>query len=148
MQSSEGQGSVFQCQLLNGAVAPRKAHPHDAGWDLHAAEERWVLGRSSVTVRTGVAVAIPPGHYGRIAPRSGLSVRHSIEVGAGVIDAGYRGELVVKLYNHGDANYLVRAGDRVAQLIVTHIYQGDLEVVAELPGCDGRGAAGFGSSGR
>jgi len=129
-------------------VAPSRAHPHDAGWDLHAAEERWVLARSSVTVRTGVAVAIPPGYYGRIAPRSGLSVRHSIEVGAGVVDAGYRGELVVKLYNHGDDNHLVRAGDRVAQLIVTRIYQGDLEVVDTLPGSDGRNTSGFGSSGR
>lgn len=65
-----------------------------------------------------------------------------------MVDAVYRGELVVKLYNHGDDNYLVRAGDRVAQLIVTRIYQGDLEVVSQLPGSDGRNTSGFGSSGR
>ena len=106
-----------------------------------------MLARSSAAVATGIAVAIPPSYYGRIAPRSGLSVKYNIEVGAGVVDAGYRGELIVKLYNHGDDNYLVRAGDRVAQLIVTHIYQGELEVVETLPGSE-RGAAGFGSSGR
>ena len=148
MESCENPSSEFQCKLLRPtALAPRRAHPHDAGWDLYASDERWVLARSSATVATGIAVAIPPSYYGRIAPRSGLSVKYNIEVGAGVVDAGYRGELIVKLYNHGDDNYLVRAGDRVAQLIVTHIYQGELEVVETLPGSE-RGAAGFGSSGR
>lgn len=87
-KSTQTKSRAFQCRLLSPSdsnqtqpVAPSRAHPHDAGWDLHAAEERWVLARSSVTVRTGVAVAIPLGYYGRIAPRSGLSVRHSIEVG-------------------------------------------------------------------
>lgn len=106
-----------------------------------------MLARGSATVATGVAVAVPPGYYGRIASRSGLSVKHDIEVGAGVVDAGYRGELVVKLHNHGDANYLVRAGDRVAQLVVTRIYQGGMQVVESLEDSD-RGARAFGSSGR
>lgn len=138
----------MQCQLLSSAaVAPTRAHAHDVGWDLYAAEERWVLARSSATVATGVAVAVPLGYYGRIASRSGMSVKHDIEVGAGVVDAGYRGELVVKLHNHSDANYLVRAGDRVAQLVVTRIYTGDMQVVDSLEGSD-RGARAFGSSGR
>jgi deoxyuridine 5'-triphosphate nucleotidohydrolase len=106
-----------------------------------------VLARGSATVRTGIAVAIPKGYYGRVASRSGLSVKHSLEVGAGVVDAAYRGEIMVRLHNHGDANVFLAAGDRIAQLVVTAIYTGDVEEAASLDDTD-RGDRGFGSSGK
>jgi len=138
----------MQCVRLNDkAQLPTRAYHADAGFDLYAAESKWVLARESTTVSTGIAVAIPEGYYGRVASRSGLSVRHNIEVGAGVIDAGYRGEIMVKLYNHGDDNVLVSEGDRIAQLVVTVIYTGGIQEVAALQPQQ-RGVRGFGSSGK
>lgn len=99
-------------------------------------------------VPTGIAVAIPEGHAGLVAPRSGLAARHGISVvnGPGVVDAGYRGELKVILINHGDETVLLGRGDRVAQLVVVPIVLADLEEVAELPVSE-RGHGGFGSTG-
>ena len=139
---------ILRCAKLDPAAKiPRRAHADDAGFDLYALHSTWVLAQSSTTVRTGVGVGIPEGYYGRVASRSGLSVKHNVEVGAGVIDAGYRGEIIVKLYNHGDGNVLLSAGDRVAQLIVTAIYSDGIQEVASLDDTE-RGAGGFGSTGK
>ena len=136
------------CTKLNDdAIVPTRAHTSDPGFDLYASESVWVLARSSTTVHTGIAVAIPEGYYGRVASRSGLSVKSNIEVGAGVIDAGYRGEIIVKLYNHSDENKFLDKGMRIAQLVVTSIYTGDISVVDSLDTTK-RGACGFGSSGK
>lgn len=99
-------------------------------------------------VPTGIAVAIPIGHAGLVAPRSGLAARLGIGVvnGPGVVDAGYRGELKVILINHGDQDVRLRRGDRVAQLVVVPIAAVELVQVAELPDSE-RGDGGFGSTG-
>lgn len=160
----------LQVQLLTPqARAPTKANPSDAGYDLYAAEEAHLgcpqpepeddssqlrlfrpvprLAVRHALVRTGIAVAIPPGYYGRVASRSGLSVNHCVEVGAGVIDAGYRGEIKVHLISHGGPPLHIKPGDRIAQLIITPCASPVVTVVDALPGSD-RGAAGFGSSGK
>lgn len=139
---------MLRCQRLHDdAIIPTRAHATDAGFDLYACESAWALARSSVTVPTGIAISIPEGYYGRVASRSGLSVKSNVEVGAGVIDAGYRGEIIVKLYNHGDANVFLDKGSRIAQLVVTAIYTDAIKVVESLD-ATGRGKNGFGSSGK
>lgn len=95
---------------------------------------------------TGLAFAIPVGNYGRIAPRSGLAAKHSIDVGAGVIDADYRGEVRVLLFNHSDIDFAINEGDRIAQMIIEKYTLTDLVEVQELDDTV-RGAGGFGSTG-
>lgn len=91
-------------------------------------------------------MAIPSGYYGRVAPRSGLAVKHFIDVGAGVIDEDYRGPLGVVLFNHGQNDFAVKKGDRIAQLLLEKIATPDIEVVEDLDETE-RGAGGFGSTG-
>jgi len=101
-------------------------------------------------VPTGLAVAIPAGHAGLVVPRSGLARRHGVTVAnaPGLIDAGYRGELTVLLVNLGAEPYAVRAGDRVAQLVVVPVGMAVAREVAALPDAgDARGPGGFGSTG-
>lgn len=99
-------------------------------------------------IPTGIAVAIPAGHAGLVAPRSGLAARSGVSVvnGPGVVDSGYRGEINVILINHGTSELTIRRGDRIAQLIVIPIDTPDLIEVDELPE-SARGEGGFGSSG-
>jgi dUTP pyrophosphatase len=101
-------------------------------------------------VPTGLAVAIPPGHAGLVVPRSGLARRAGVTVAnaPGLIDAGYRGELLVVLVNHGAESLRVEVGDRVAQLVVTPVTLPEPAIVDALPPSDGRGHGGFGSTGR
>jgi dUTP pyrophosphatase len=140
-------------RLHEDAVIPSRSHPSDAGFDLTAA-----LGLGSVVtirpgqrqlVNTGVAVAIPDGFVGLVAPRSGLAVKHGISVtnAPGIVDAGYRGELKVIVHNLGSEDFEIRHGDRIAQLVITPFLNWQSEETAELPEAD-RGAAGFGSTGR
>ena len=129
---------------------PSYAHDGDAGMDLHAREDvTLAAGGGRALVPTGVAVAIPPGHAGFVLPRSGLALRHGITVvnAPGLIDSGYRGELKVVLLNTDPAGaYVVRRGDRVAQLVVQRVETVRWREVASLDG-DDRGG-GFGHSGR
>jgi dUTP pyrophosphatase len=97
-------------------------------------------------VDLGLAVAVPIGTYGRIAPRSGISLKNGIDVGAGVVDAGYRDGVKVLLFNHSDSDFVVSVGDRIAQLILECIMTPEVKVVDELDDTD-RGANGFGSTG-
>lgn len=131
------------------AVPPRRAHPGDAGLDLVAVEACELPPGGRAAVRTGLAVAIPEGHAGLVVPRSGLARRHGVTVAnaPGLIDAGYRGELVVLLVNLGAEPHAVAPGDRVAQLVVVPVALGEVEEVDELPASDGRGEGGFGSTG-
>jgi dUTP pyrophosphatase len=103
-----------------------------------------------VDVPTGLAVAIPPGFAGLVVPRSGLARRAGVTVAnaPGLIDSGYRGELLVVLVNHGPEPHRVAVGDRVAQLVLTPVGLPAARLVDALPGGDGRGAGGFGSTGR
>lgn len=129
---------------------PERAHRGDAGLDLVASEGCSIPPGGRVAVPTGIAVAIPAGHAGLVVPRSGLARRHGVTVAnaPGLIDAGYRGELMVLLVNLGDAPHEVAAGDRVAQLVVVPVALPDPNTVDALPDSDGRGAGGFGSTGR
>ena len=83
---------------------------------VDSAYDMVVAGHGKGICKTDIAMAIPPGYYGRVAPRSGLAVKKHIDVGAGVIDADYRGNVGVVLFNHADTDFEVKAGDRVAQV--------------------------------
>lgn len=95
---------------------------------------------------TGLAIAAPPGTYARVAPRSGLAVKHFIDTGAGVVDEDYRGEVGVILFNHGDTDFVVAPGDRVAQLILERIVTPAVEEVDDLDATV-RGDGRYGSTG-
>ena len=136
-------------KLCSEATIPTKSHALDAGWDLYASEDCMIRRDESETVWTGVAMAIPNGCVGLIWPRSGLAVKRGLDVFAGVIDSGYRGNIGVCLYNSG-ATYQIEKGDRIAQMIIHRIPSTRMLEVDELGsnGCDdARGEGGFGSSG-
>jgi len=129
--------------------APRRAHEHDAGYDLFAAEGVELAPGERAGVGTAIAVAIPEGHAGLVLPRSGLAARHGVALvnAPGLIDAGYRGELRVLLLNTDPREpFAVAPGDRIAQLLVVRVEVLEPEEVAELPQT-ARAEGGFGSTG-
>merc|ERR1719440_148953 len=133
-------------KLTPDAVLPARGSQYAAGFDLAASQEVDVPAGGKAIVKTGLSVAIPLETYGRIAPRSGLAAKRMIHVGAGVVDADYRGEVGVVLFNHGPEVFEVAAGDRVAQLILEKIAMLQCQEVDSLEETQ-RGAAGFGSTG-
>ena len=137
-------------RLDPGARLPALAHDGDAGYDLHAIEAAELGPGERATVRTGIAVEIPPGHAGLVLPRSGIAARHGIALvnAPGLIDSGYRGELKVLLLNtdRRDA-FVIEPGDRIAQLVLVRVETPEVEEVAALT-ASVRGEGGFGSSGR
>lgn len=128
---------------------PARAHPGDAGVDLVSRIDLDLRPGEWAMVPTGIAVAIPEGHVGLVAPRSGLAARHGIGVvnGPGIVDAGFRGEVNVLLINHGTDDFAVVRGDRIAQLLVVPCVAIDLVEADVLPDSS-RGTSGFGSTGR
>jgi dUTP pyrophosphatase len=131
------------------AKLPLRAHAGDAGLDLHALDAVALGPGYRACVRTGIAVQIPDGHAGLVLPRSGLAARHGIALvnAPGLIDAGYRGEIVVLLLNTDRAQEVsIDAGARIAQLVVVAVPTAAVVEVQALAGSD-RGAAGLGSSG-
>jgi dUTP pyrophosphatase len=128
---------------------PAHAHPGDGGVDLYSRIDTVLVPGVRELVPTGVAVAIPDGYAGFVLPRSGNAIHHGIGLinSPGLVDSGYRGELMVGLVNHGDAVFKVTRGDRVAQLVVVRVEEQSFEVVDELPDTK-RGEGGFGSTGR
>ena len=131
------------------ATLPSRAYDGDAGLDLYALDPCRLGPGERASVRTGVAVAIPPGHAGLVLPRSGLAARHGVALvnAPGLIDAGYRGELRVLLLNTDRTEAVaLQAGDRIAQLVLVAVRLPAVIEVAELPASE-RGAGGFGSSG-
>jgi dUTP pyrophosphatase len=136
-------------RLVPHAREPERAHDHDAGYDLRAAEAARLAPGERAGVGTGVAVAIPEGHAGLVLPRSGLAARHGIALtnSPGLIDAGYRGEIRVLLLNTDrDEPFEVAVGDRIAQLVVVRAEALDFEEVSALD-ATARAEAGFGSTG-
>ncbi|XP_022144283.1 deoxyuridine 5'-triphosphate nucleotidohydrolase [Momordica charantia] len=133
-------------KLSEKAVLPSRASALSAGYDLSSATETKVPARGKVLVPTDLSIAIPEGTYARIAPRSGLALKHAIDVGAGVIDADYRGPVGVILFNHSDVDFEVKAGDRIAQLILEKIVTPEVLEVEDLDST-ARGEGGFGSTG-
>lgn len=132
------------------ADLPRQMRAGDAAADLAAVEPVTIAARDRALVHTGLAVAIPSGCAGLILPRSGLALHQGVTVlnAPGLIDSGYRGELMVVLYNTTDAPVAIEEGQRIAQLMVIPVPQMRFIAVNQLPdGLDDRGHAGFGSSG-
>lgn len=136
----------MRIKLDDGAKMPKRAHESDAGLDLFSREEKVVYARSSATFDTGVHIELPSGTVGMLKSKSGLNVKHGI-TSEGVIDVGYSGSIVAKLYNNSDFDYIVNKGDKITQLVILPILTPELEVVDELSETD-RGEKGFGSSGR
>ncbi|CAI5467995.1 unnamed protein product [Closterium sp. Yama58-4] len=133
-------------KLSETAVLPKRGSASAAGYDLSSAHDVTVPARGQALVKTDLAIAIPLGTYARVAPRSGLALKHSINVGGGVVDYDYRGNVGVILFNHSDKDFSVKVGDRVAQLILERIVTPDVVEVEELDETT-RGAGGFGSTG-
>ncbi|GAA5893801.1 hypothetical protein JCM8208_001248 [Rhodotorula glutinis] len=144
--SSSSAMSFLVQRLVDAAKMPARGSALAAGYDLAAAEAKVVPAQGKALISTGLAIAVPEGTYGRIAPRSGLASKHMIDTGAGVIDADYRGEVKVLLFNHAKEDFQVNAGDRVAQLILERIVTPEPQEVASLADTE-RGAGGFGSTG-
>ena len=114
-----------------------------AGHDIYALEDDIIPAKGKVLARTGIAIGLPIGTYGRLAARSGMASKNGIAVGGGVVDADYTGEVKVILQNHGTEDYQFKAGDRIAQLIVEKIQLPKAMEIDELDETE-RGTEGFG----
>ena len=133
-------------QLDPRAVLPQRGSALAAGLDVCSIEDLRIESKQRVMARTGLAVAIPAGFYGRVAPRSGLAAKNGLDVLAGVIDSDYRGELCCLLYNTSDEVIKLPAGSKICQLIVEQIITPEADWATELDET-ARGAGGFGSTG-
>lgn len=136
------------CIKLNdkNARLPRVGSKYAAGYDLYSCDEGVIKSNSMGKINIGISLIIPCNHYGRIASRSGLTLNYSLNVGAGVIDSDYRGNISVLLFNHGNKDFKYNIGDRVSQLIIEKISHCEIENVTEIYDTD-RGGGGFGSTG-
>ena len=128
------------------ACTPVRSSTDAAGLDLFAVKEVVISPGDRARVETGIQLAIPRGYYGRIAPRSGLALKHGIDVSAGVLDADYRGSVAVILFNHGSEEVKIHPNDRIAQLIIEKIACLQPLEVASLEETE-RSSNGFGSTG-
>ena len=133
-------------QLDSRATLPRRGSALAAGLDVCSIEDLSIGPKQRAMARTGLAVAIPPGFYGRIAPRSGLAAKNGLDVLAGVIDSDYRGELCCLLYNTSDELLNLPAGSKICQLIIEQIITPEAAWASDLDET-ARGAGGFGSTG-
>ena len=136
----------MKIKLDTGAHMPTRAHDDDAGLDLYAREGKIVPAGGAAKFDTGVHIELPNRTAGMLKSKSGLNVKHGI-VSEGVIDVGYTGSIVVKLYNNSRFDYKVNAGDKISQLVILPILTPTLELVDTLDDTE-RGDNGFGSSGR
>ena len=132
-------------KLSNNAILPKRSTDGAAGHDLCASQDCTIPAGGKGLVKTGLSISFPPSLYARIAPRSGLALKKFIDVGAGVVDSNYHGEVGVALFNHGDQDFEVKMGDRIAQLILEKI---DTPPVEEVQGLDNtvRETRGFGNT--
>ena len=137
---------TMKVTLDDGAFMPKRAHETDAGLDLFAREDALIPAKGAAIFDTGVHVAIPAGYVGFIKSKSGLNMKHGIQ-SEGVIDAGYTGEIITKLYNHSDADYQVKRGDKITQLVILPIATPTPVLVDKLEETE-RGDGGFGSTGK
>ena len=130
-------------------LTPAKAHPDDAAYDLRARVDMELPSRRSVLVPTGLFLELPFGYEAQIRPRSGLALKHDIMLtnSPGTIDAGYRGEVGVIMYNGGTAEFEIKRGDRIAQMVIAKLPEVELVCVESLSET-GRGEGGFGSTGK
>ena len=138
----------IEIQLIspNGKV-PLQNHESDIGYDISASDDITLKSSEVTLVNTGIAINLPEQCAGFVLPRSGLSTKHKITLinSPGLIDPGYTGELLVPLINHSDKNYDIKAGDRIAQLVLINTISVDFKLVDSLPETD-RSTGGFGST--
>jgi dUTP pyrophosphatase len=134
-------------KLSDNAIIPAKGSAFAAGYDLYAAEDAVVNCGTRKLIKTNISMEITPGYYGRIAPRSGLAYKNGIDVLAGVIDSDYRGDIGVILYNSDkNIDFIVKKGDRIAQIIFEACYSATLNEAENLDNTL-RQSGGFGSTG-
>ena len=136
----------MKIKLENGAMAPTRARSTDAGMDLSARETQIIPAMGCAVFDTGVHIELPTNTVGMLKSKSGLNVKHGI-TSEGVIDVGYTGSIVAKLYNNSKVDYTVNEGDKITQLVILPIITPDVEIVDSLEDT-ARGNNGFGSSGR
>ena len=137
--------NCIRVMLDDGAYAPERAYKADAGLDLRSPINVKVVEGKAAIIDTGVHVGIPEGYVGMLKSKSGLNVKYGLQ-SEGVIDAGYNGSVIVKLYNFGERDIMIEKGDKITQLVILPIITPDVEIVSELSGGE-RGANGFGSTG-
>ena len=136
----------MRIMLDAGAYAPERAHKTDAGLDIKSPKDTVVPAHGSRLIGTGVHIELPENTVGMLKSKSGLNVKHGI-VSEGVIDEGYNGEIITKLYNHSEVDYKINAGDKITQLVVIPCLYVEPEIVESIASGE-RGSAGFGSTGR
>jgi len=132
--------------LTNSAIPPIRTSEGAAGYDLSSAVDCVVPKHGKYLVATDLAMAIPQGYFGHICPRSGIALKNFIDVGAGIIDYDYRGPVGVLLFNHSEEDFIIKKGNRIAQLVLVKITLPKVEEVNELPETV-RQNGGFGSTG-
>lgn len=133
-------------KITKQAVLPKRATPGSAGFDLYSAVNTIILKKDKTIIPTDIKIKLPKGCYGRIAPRSGLTKDYFIDVGAGVIDSDFRGNVSVVLFNFGNEDFRIKQGDRVAQLICEKIRAPGVKEVQTLNMTE-RNENGWGSTG-
>ena len=136
----------MKIKLLPDAFRPVRAHETDAGMDIMTPIAVDVFPQSSAIIKTGVCIELPPNTVGFLKSKSGLNVKHSLTT-EGVIDEGYTGEIVVKVYNNSNDLYTFYRGDKITQLVVLPCLYESIEIVDEIEGKE-RGNNGFGSTGK
>lgn len=137
---------VLRVRLDPGAYLPQRAHDTDAGLDLRTPVDAYVRAGGSTVIDTGVHIQLPPGTVGMLKSKSGLNTKDGI-VSEGVIDEGYTGTILVKLYNHGTEAKQFSRGDKITQLVVLPVLYVKVEQAEEIQGGP-RGDNGYGSTGR
>lgn len=136
----------MKIKLDKGAYMPERGHATDAGLDLRTPQSISVPARGSATIDTGVHVELPHGTVGMLKSKSGLNVKYNI-LSEGVIDEGYTGSIVAKLYNHGDSDIIFEKGQKITQLVILPVVIPDIEIAEKFEETE-RGEGGFGSTGR
>ncbi|XP_046680203.1 deoxyuridine 5'-triphosphate nucleotidohydrolase-like isoform X1 [Homalodisca vitripennis] len=147
--SSFASNTLKFIRLSENGFPPERCSPLAAGFDLRSGENVVIKKWDRKLVKTNIAIVLPDECYGRIAPRSGLSLKNGIHVGAGVIDPDYRGNVGIVLFNLSNDNFSVEIGDRIAQLICERIVWPDIEEVTKNSVLEktSRDENGFGSTG-
>ena len=142
---------IVRFKMMAGCedLLPAKAHADDAAFDLRSRVEIELVPGRSMLVPTGLFLELPPGYEAQVRPRSGLALKHDIMLtnSPGTVDAGYRGEVGVIMFNCGRTAFPIRRGDRIAQMVICRLPEVTLLAAEELSESD-RGAGGFGSTGR
>lgn len=133
-------------KLVPDSIIPTRGSDGAVGYDIYSNENCVISSDDRWAVSTGISIVLPEGVYGRVAPRSGLSVKHGIHTGAGVIDPDYTGEIKVVLFNLGHEDFKIKKGDRIAQLILERCETPPVVEIDTIEMTD-RGSSGFGSTG-